>query len=182
MTLSMERQSEPRRGDAETQRNRIKKTLRLWVSASKPWVVAVLLCALVAGAQEKPAPADPFAALRTEAEAAHEGHRAKLFVDLAHDEMEAADKAFTEGNVELGHKLAASAGNDADEAGKAAVDSGKRLKDTEIDLRKLQTRARDIGRSLNFEDRPPLEKIVQRIEAAREAILSRMFGPKKKGK
>lgn len=156
--------------------------LRLCVSASKLLVVAILSCGLASARQEKAAPADPFAPRRTEAQAAHEGHRAKLFVDLARDEMEAADKAFTDGNVELGQKLAANAGSDADEAGKAAVDSGKRLKDTEIDLRKLQFRTRDIGASLSFEDRPPMEKIVQRIEAMREAILNRLFGPRKKGK
>jgi hypothetical protein len=139
-----------------------------------------LLCAVAVTQQPpQPAPSDPFASRRVEAQAAREGHRAKLFVDLAHQEMEAADRAFTDGNVELGQKLAADAGNDADEAGKTALDSGKRLKDTEIDLRKLQTRTRDIARSLAFDDRPPIAKIVERIEALREAILSRMFGGKK---
>jgi hypothetical protein len=146
-------------------------------------VILSLLCAFAVGQQpqqpQQPAPSDPFALRRAEAQAAREGHRAKLFVDLAHQEMEAADKAFTDGNVDLGQKLAADAGNDADEAGKTALESGKRLKDTEIDLRKLQTRTRDIGRSLAFDDRPPLTKIVERIEALREAILSRMFGGKK---
>ena len=169
-----------RRRVAETRRTKIKKTLRLCVSASKPLVVVAFLSVCVLAQQ--PQQADPFAARRAEAEAAHEGHRAKLFVDLAHAEMEAADKAFTDGNVELGHKLASAAATDADESGKAAVDSGKRLKDTEIDLRRLQMRTRDIGQSLAFEDRPPIEKIVQRIELMREAILDRMFGGKKKGK
>ena len=103
-------------------------------------------------------------------------------MDLAHSEMEAADKAFTDGNPDLGHKLAAAAGKDADESGKAAVDSGKRLKDTEIDLRRLQMRTRDIAQSLAFEDRPPIEEIVKRIELMRETILDRMFGGRKKDK
>ena len=146
-------------------------------------VSALLLISFCALAQQQPVQQpDPFAARRTEAGTANGGHRAKLFVDLAHAEMEAADKAFTDGNVELGHKLATAAAGDADESSKAAVDSGKRLKDSEIDLRRLQMRTRDIGQSLNFEDRPPIEKIVQRIELMREAILDRMFGGKKKGK
>ena len=145
-------------------------------------VVTTVWAATAFAQQAQPAASDPFAAKRTEAQAAHEGHRAKLFVDLAHEEMEASNKAFTDGNVELGHKLASAAAADADESSKAAVESGKRLKDTEIDLRRLQTRTRDIGQSLNFEDRPPIEKIVQRIEVMREAILDRMFGGKKKGK
>ncbi len=157
---------------------------RLMVSALKAFGVVFLVCALAAGQQQSPAPPvpDAFATRRATAEAAHEGHRAKLFVELAHDEMEAADKAFTNGNADLGQALAANAGNDAEEGGKAALDSGKRLKDTEIELRKLQFRTRDISRSLSFDDRPPVNKIVDRIEAMREAILTRMFGPRKKGK
>ena len=145
---------------------------------ANPAVLLLLLCGF-AFCQQPPQSADPFAARRSEAQSASGGHRAKLFVELAHEELEAADKAFTGGNVQLGQKLAADAGNDADEASKAAIGSGKRLKDTEIDLRKLQTRTRDIGRSLSFEDRPPISKIVDRIETMREAILNRMFGGKK---
>jgi hypothetical protein len=169
-----------RRG-AETRSYKNRKSLRLCVSASKSLIIAILLSVFAAGQQPASAvPAgDAFGSRRSEAQSAREGHRAKLFVDLAHQEMEAADRAFTEGNVELGQKLAADAGSDADEAGKAALESGKRLKDTEIDLRKLQTRTRDIGRSLSFDDRPPMTKIVDRIEAMREAILNRMFGGKK---
>jgi hypothetical protein len=172
-----------RRTDAETQSLAFNSP-RLCASAVKILLIVGMLWSPLTFGQQPPQPAlsDQFAPRRAEAEAAREGHRAKLFVELAHAEMEAADKAFTEGNVELGQKLVASAGSDADQAGKAAVDSGKRLKDTEIDLRKLQVRTRDIGRSLAFEDRPPLEKIVQRIEAMREAILERMFSGKKKGK
>lgn len=169
-----------RRGDAKTQRDKVTNILRLCVCASKTMAVAAMLFVFAAaGQQAPPNVADPFAARRSEAEAAREGRRAKLFVELARDEMEAADHAFTEGNVGLGQKLAAQAASDADTSGKAAVDSGKRLKDTEIDLRKLQTRTRDISRSLNFEDRPPIDKIVDRIEAMRETILNRMFGGKK---
>ena len=140
-------------------------------------VFVVTVCAATVLAQEKPP--DPFAGKRAEAQASHDSHRAKLFVELAHAEMEAADKAFTEGYVDLGQKLAADSAADADQASKTAVDSGKRLKDTELDLAKLERRTRDIGKSLNFDDRPPIEKIVQRIQQMRQALLDRMF--KKKG-
>ena len=157
---------------------RHERTVPVCASASPCVVLLVLLCSLAFG-QQPPQSSDPFASRRGEAQSASGGHRAKLFVELAHQEMEAADKAFTDGNVPLGQKLAADAGNDADEASQAALTTGKRLKDTEIDLRKLQSRTRDIGRSLSFDDRPPISKIVERIEAMREAILNRMFGGKK---
>lgn len=181
----MENQSNPkglRRRGAETQ-SFDSHSPRFRASAVTVLAMVILGASLALAQQTPAAPAaDPFAARRGEAEAARDGHRAKLFAELAHEEMEAADKAFIDGNVDLGHRLAAEAGNDADQASKAALDSGKRLKDTEIELRKLQFRTRDIGQSLNFEDRPPLDKIVRRIEAMREAILDRMFAGKKKGK
>jgi hypothetical protein len=37
---------------------------------------------------------------------------------------------------------------------------------------------RDIGQSLNIDDRPPVEKTVQELEDLRADLLAKMFGPK----
>jgi hypothetical protein len=123
-----------------------------------------------------------FTARRAEAERASGGSRAKLFVDLAHDEMEAANQAFTAGDVEKGHKIAAESLADAQRGAEAAATSGKRLKETEIGLRKLELRTRDIARSLAFEDRPEVEKIGPQLEQLRQTLLDRLFSDKKKKK
>lgn len=64
------------------------------------------------------------------------------------------------------------------QAADAASTSGKRLKQTEIELRKLENRMRDIGQSLNIDDRPPVEAAVQELEQVRAGLLARMWGEK----
>ena len=59
----------------------------------------------------------------------------------------------------------------------AAKSSGKRLKQTEIELRKLEKRMQDIAESLNLDDRPPVLKSVDEIEQMRAGLLAAMFGP-----
>ncbi len=59
----------------------------------------------------------------------------------------------------------------------AAKSSGKRLKQTEIELRKLEKRMKDIAESLNLDDRPPVLKSVDEIEQLRAGLLAAMFGP-----
>ncbi len=62
-------------------------------------------------------------------------------------------------------------------AADAASASGKHLKQTEIDLRKLSKRMHDIAETLAVEDRPPLLKAVDDLEQIRADLLARMFGP-----
>jgi hypothetical protein len=149
-------------------------------TVSKAPIYALILLFAAAAGGQTPNPADPFVQRRTAAEAATGGHRAKMLVELARDEMEAANQAFTDGDADKGQKLAAAAAQDAEHSSEASAGSGKRLKETEIDLRKLQTRTRDIARSLALDDRPVLEKIVTQIEQFRQALLDRMFGDNKK--
>ena len=144
--------------------------------------LAVIALAGACVGQTAAAAGSPFEQRRTVAEAAGGGHRAKLFLEIAHDEMEAANQAFTDGDADKGQKLAADALRDAEQSSDASTKSGKRLKETEIDLRKLQTRTRDIARSLAIDDRPLLEKMVRQIEQLRQSLLDRMFGDKKKEK
>lgn len=63
-------------------------------------------------------------------------------------------------------------------AADAATTSNKRIKQTEIDLRKLEHRVRDIEASLSVDDRPPMEKAVQELEQVRADLLAKMFGEK----
>ncbi len=62
-------------------------------------------------------------------------------------------------------------------AADAASTSGKHLKQTEIELRKLRKRMHDIAETLAVDDRPPLQKAVDDIEQIRSDLLARMFGP-----
>ena len=113
--------------------------------------------------------------LKEKAEAAHGGHRAELMLEVARREMEAADESFTNGDVEKAHALVRDSMADVEKASQAAIESGQRLKKTEMDLRKLRYRTEEIKRTLAIEDRPQFDQVEQRMDALMEALLKRLF-------
>ena len=64
----------------------------------------------------------------------------------------------------------------------ASIATGKRLKNTEITLRKMAEKFRDIKRSVAFEDQAPLQAAVDALENMRTDLLSAMFGKKARSK
>ncbi|MGA9902637.1 MAG: hypothetical protein WBQ39_11930, partial [Terriglobales bacterium] len=59
----------------------------------------------------------------------------------------------------------------------------KRLKNVEIDVRKMADKLRDIKRSLAVEDQPPVDQAMRRLEEVRTTLLQEMFAKdEKKGK
>jgi hypothetical protein len=137
--------------------------------------VAVLLLLLSAIGQVNSGSA---AALKAKADAAQGGERANLSLEYAHHQLEEANNLYTQGDVDKAeadiHEVVAYCHQSAE----AASTSGKRLKQTEIELRKLENRMRDIGQSLSIDDRPPVEAAVQELEQVRAGLLARMWGEK----
>ena len=116
--------------------------------------------------------------LKARADAAHGGEQAKLCLQYAHAELEYANDLFTKGDVETAQAAVTSVMDCVRKGTQAATTSGKRLKQTEIELRELEKRMKDIAESLNLEDRPPLAKSADEIEQLRTTLLTRMFGEK----
>jgi hypothetical protein len=116
-------------------------------------------------------------ALKARADAAHGGEQAKLCLEYAHRLLEDANALFTNGDVEKAQREVGEVVEYGRNAADAASSSGKHLKQTEIDLRKLAKRMKDIAATLAVEDRPPLEKAVEDLEQIRSDLLARMFGP-----
>jgi hypothetical protein len=115
--------------------------------------------------------------LKVRADAAHGGAQAKLCLEYAHRELEDANALYTSGNVDKAAGEIRKVVRYAHKAADAASSSGKHVKQTEIQLRKLAKRMRDIAETLAVEDRPPLKKAVDDIEQIRADLLTRMFGP-----
>lgn len=116
--------------------------------------------------------------LKARADAAQGGERANLCLEYAHQELEGANALYTQGDVDKAEAAILEVVEYAHKAADAASTSGKRLKQTEIELRKIEHRMRDIGQSLNIDDRPPVDKAVQELEQLRADLLARMFGEK----
>lgn len=120
---------------------------------------------------------DSPAELKARADAATGVTQAKLCLEYAHVQLAAADGLFNQGEVEKGQADIREVVDYAHKAANAASASGKHLKETEIDLRKLAKRMHDIGESLAFEDRDPVRKAVEEIDQIRSQLLVRMWGP-----
>ncbi len=142
--------------------------MRIWWQIP---VLALLLCCFAVSKTESPAD------LKTRADNAHGGEEAKLCIEYAHAELEYANDLFTQGDVDQAQSAVTSVMEYVRKGSSAAKSSGKRLKQTEIELRKLEKRMKDIAESLNLDDRPPVLKSVDEIEQLRAGLLAAMFGP-----
>ncbi len=142
--------------------------MRIW------WQIPAMVLLLCCFALSKSESLDE---LKTRADNAHGGDQAKLCVEYAQAELEYANDLFTKGDVDQAQSAVNSVMDYVRKGSDAAKSSGKRLKQTEIELRKLQKRMKDIAESLNLDDRPPVLKSVDEIEQLRAGLLSAMFGP-----
>ncbi len=117
-------------------------------------------------------------ALKARAEKATGGDQVRLYMEVASRQLNATDQFYTSGNVEK----ARAAMNDlvayTEKASDSAGHSGKRLKETEIQVRKLSKKLADIKRTLSVDDRPEVQAAIDKLEQVRTALLSRMFGSK----
>jgi len=110
------------------------------------------------------------------AEAARRDDRPALFVEIAERQLKSADELYTAGKVEDAETALKDVVSCSEKAHDAAIQSGKRLKNTEIDFRKMAAKLRDIKRSLNFDDQAPVQGAADRLENLRTDLLSHMFG------
>jgi hypothetical protein len=117
------------------------------------------------------------AALKAHADAAGGAEQAKLCLEYARRQLTDANTLFNQGEIEKGQADIREVVEYAHKAANAAAASGKHLKETEIDLRKIAKRMHDIGESLAFEDRGPVLKAVDEIEQIRSDLMVKMWGP-----
>jgi hypothetical protein len=110
------------------------------------------------------------------ADAAKLDDRPSLYVEIAERQLKSADELFTAGKVENAEGAVRDVVAYSEKAHDAAIQSGKRLKNTEIDFRKMAAKLRDIKRTLNFDDQAPLQAAADRLESLRTDLLSHMFG------
>ena len=113
-------------------------------------------------------------------EAAAAGDRPALYIRIARLQADSADKLYQDGNPEGGNKALSDVVSYSQKASDAAASTGKKLKDTEIALRKMAEKFRDVKHNLPFDDQAPVQQAIDSLEKMRTDLLSVMFG--KKGK
>lgn len=140
------------------------------------WAILLVLLAIAVPALARKE--ESLDELLKRAESAKLQDQPKLYIEAARRQLKAADELYTAGNVDQAHAAVEELVNYSDKAANAATQSGKKLKNTEISVRKMAERLRDIKRTLNFDDQAPVQKAIDHLEKLRTELLTRMFGPK----
>jgi hypothetical protein len=134
-------------------------------------IVVLLAVALGAAADKK----GTLEQLKARAETAEGKHQIELMTEIAERQLKVTDEAYSAGNVDQAQAALADVVDFGVRAAKEATNTGKRMKQTEIALRKIADRLDGIGKSLEVDSRPPVVDAVGKLEAARNDLLFRMF-------
>ncbi len=104
----------------------------------------------------------------------------ELCMKIAQLQLRSADKLYIDGQVDQARAAVDDIVIYSERARDAALQTNKRLKNVEIDVRKIAEKLRDIKRTLAFDDQPPVEKAIGRLESVRTTLLQGMFAKEKK--
>jgi hypothetical protein len=118
--------------------------------------------------------------LKAHFERARPEDRPELGIRIAQHQLRNADKLYVEGKVEQAREAVEDIVTYSEKARDAATQTQKRLKNVEIDARKIADKLRDIKRTLALEDQPPVEQAIRRLEEVRTVLLKEMFAKKEK--
>jgi hypothetical protein len=118
--------------------------------------------------------------LKARFESAHVEDRPELGIQIARQQLRNADQLYGSGHVEQARAAVDDIVSYSEKARDAATESKKRLKNVEIDVRKMADKLRDIKRTLAFEDQPPVDEAIRRLEEVRTTLLRAMFAKDKK--
>ena len=134
-------------------------------------VVALLALASTYGAAKE----ETVDEMKSRFESARLEDRPGLAIQIAQHQLRNADKLYVDGKVEDARAAVADIVSYSEKARDAAIQTKKHLKNVEIEVRKIAEKLRDIKRTLAFDDQPPVEQAVRRLEDVRTALLKEMF-------
>jgi soluble cytochrome b562 len=113
--------------------------------------------------------------LMARADSAKVEDRPALCIEIAERQLKSADELYTAGKVDEARAAVNDVVTYSEKAHDAAIQSGKKVKNSEIAFRKMAAKLRDIKRSLNFDDQAPVQAAADRLESFRTDLLSHMF-------
>lgn len=109
------------------------------------------------------------------AESARPDDRPGLYVEIMERQLKAADHLYPDGKAAEARAAVEDIVAYSDKAHDAAIASPRKIKSTEIAMRKIAAKLRDIKRTLNFEDQPPVAAAADHLERLRTDLLTHMF-------
>ncbi len=133
--------------------------------------IVVALLSIAAWADKR----ESIDALKARAEKANPKQQVQIYTEIAERQLDALDKAYNGGTVQEAQAALADVVDYGVKAAQVSAQSGKRMKHTEIAMRRMSGRLEAIRKSLDVDDRPPVADAIQKLETARTALLNRMF-------
>jgi hypothetical protein len=109
-----------------------------------------------------------------------DSNQAKASAEVAEKLVAVADKQFSDGESVKGHQTVQEILKYGTQARDLAIRNRKKMKDTEIHLRRCRFALENMRRTLAAEDRPAVEAVEKKLEQFGEDILEAMFAPPKK--
>lgn len=141
-------------------------------------VVALLMLGLAVGTASLGAE-ETTEELIARANAARPDQQPDLYMEVAQRELRAATDAY---KADKDNEFLAAVGQIvkySDNAHAAAIHTGKHLKNTEIRIREIVLRLRDVKLNVDVDEQPPVQSAIDQLEEFRTELLQGMFGTKK---
>jgi hypothetical protein len=114
--------------------------------------------------------------LKARVQHAKPDERTSLCIQIAERQVEGFDKLYIDGKATEAQAALHDVVSYSQQASESAGQTGHRLKNTEIAMRKMSHRLSDIKRSLPFEEQASVQSAVDTLDKIRTDLLSRMFG------
>jgi len=140
-------------------------------------IIILLALSFAAGAEQKTVDQ-----LKTEAEHAAPDQQGRLYAEIADKLVSVADQQFTGGESVKGHATVQEILQYGTKARDLAIQTRKKMKETEKSLRECRRRLENMRRTLAAEDRPKVEAVEKQLEKLTEDVLESMFAPPEKKK
>ncbi len=121
------------------------------------------------------APPPTLDALKAKAEQTRGGDQGRLYAEVARELVEVADHQYIDGDVEKAENSVKDIVSYAGKARESLRGSKRKIKETEILLRKTQRRLDDVRRTLAASDQPKVQDAVAKLEVIRRELLDQMF-------
>ncbi len=113
--------------------------------------------------------------LKDRAELAPVQDRPALCMEIVERQLKSADELYAAGNYEQARAAVGDIVRYSDVAKMSAISSGKRIKNTEISLRKVAAKLRDIERVVSFDQQAPIQQAAEHLEDLRSALINQVF-------
>jgi hypothetical protein len=113
--------------------------------------------------------------LKARVERSNPKDQVELCTKIAQRQVDTLDKAYNAGDVQQARAALADVVTYGVRAAQQAAQTGKRMKQTEIAMRKMSARLEGIRRSLDLDERTPVGDAISKLEKARTELLNRMF-------